>query len=195
MEEIEKEINLSDLLLILRKNWMLFAGSVLFCLIVAFIYLQWAPKSYTRTATVLIKDNSKGGAPSESAAFDEFNMFNIKSNVDNEVLVFQAKRLMKDVASRLRLDVSYTIREGIRTVELYTQSPVMVQFPDAEEHESFYFTVIPLSKEKVQLSGFSTENSEILTVNLKDTVNTPVGRLFVQPTLYYNETYFNKDIQ
>ena len=90
----ENELNLSDLFHIVLANWYWFVLSVLVCAGVAVLYLKWAPKVYTRTASVLIKDNSKGGGLSESAAFEELNMFNVKSNVDNEVLVFKSKRLM-----------------------------------------------------------------------------------------------------
>ena len=111
----ENELNLSDLFHIVLANWYWFVLSVLVCAGVAVLYLKWAPKVYTRTASVLIKDNSKGGGLSESAAFEELNMFNVKSNVDNEVLVFKSKRLMSVVAERLNLDISYTIKDGLRT--------------------------------------------------------------------------------
>lgn len=80
-------------------------------------------KVYTRTASVLIKDDAKGGAMSESAAFEDLGLFGTKRNVDNEVLVFKSRRLMTEVARNLHLDVSYTVKDGLRTVELYTQSP------------------------------------------------------------------------
>ena len=72
----ENELNLSDLFHIVLANWYWFVLSVLVCAGVAVLYLKWAPKVYTRTASVLIKDNSKGGGLSESAAFEELNMFN-----------------------------------------------------------------------------------------------------------------------
>lgn len=81
LREKENELNLNDLFHIVLANWYWFLLSTLFCCGVAFLYLKWAPKVYTRTASVLIKDNTKGGGLSESAAFEELNMFNVKSNV------------------------------------------------------------------------------------------------------------------
>lgn len=190
----ENELNLGDLFRIVVANWYWFLLSVLICCGVAVLYLKWAPKVYTRTASVLIKDNSKGGGLSESAAFEELNMFNVKSNVDNEVLVFKSKRLMNSVAERLNLDISYTESEGLRTVELYTQSPVVVQFPEAEATQSFSLTVTPVSAEEVMLSDFPTDESKVLKVALNDTVATPVGKLIVTPTLYYTDKYFGKPV-
>ena len=67
----ENELNLVDLLRIVRVNWYWFLASTILCLGVAVLYLAWAPKVYTRTASVLIKDDSKGGGLSEASAFEE----------------------------------------------------------------------------------------------------------------------------
>ena len=133
----ENELNLGDILQTVLANWYWFVLSVVVCAGTAFLYLKWAPKVYTRTASVLIKDDAKGGAMSESAAFEDLGLFGSKRNVDNEVLVFKSRRLMTEVARNLHLDVSYTVKDGLRTVELYTQSPVQLSFPDAEEAQAF----------------------------------------------------------
>lgn len=191
----EQEISLSDLILLLRIHWKWFAGSILFCLIVAFIYIKATPKEYSRSATVLIKDNTKGGAPmGESALFQDFGMFNIKSSVDNEVLVFQAKRLMRDVVARLSLDKSYKVRDGLKKVELYTQSPIVVQFLDAEELTEASLRVTPISATEAELSNFSEEGGANQIATLRDTVETPLGRICVVPTLYYGEPYLETTV-
>lgn len=192
----EQEINLVDLFYLLAVNWKWFALSILICVGLAYLYIQATPKEYERSATVLIKDNSKGGAPmGESALFQDFSMFNIKSSVDNEMLVFQSKRLMRDVVTRLGLYKSYKVREGLKSVELYTQSPVMIQFADADHPNVLSLSITPLSETNVLLSDFSEEGDTDMTVTLRDTVVTPIGRLVVVPTLYYGETYFNRAIQ
>ena len=190
----ENELNLKDLFHIVLANWYWFLLSVLICCGAAFLYLKWAPKVYTRTASVLIKDNTKGGGLSEPAAFEELNMFNVKSNVDNEVLVFKSKRLMSIVAERLNLDIGYTVKEGLRTVELYTQSPIAVQFPEAEATQAFSLNVTPLTETEVMLSDFSTDETKMLKVVLNDTVITSIGKLVVTPTLYYSDKYFGKPV-
>jgi len=193
--EEENAISLMDILNIARVNWLWFVLSVLICVSLAVLYVLWAPKVYTRTATVLIKDDSKGGgAMSESAAFEDLGMFNVKRNVDNEVLVFQSEQLMRNVAKRLHLDISYTIKEGLRTTELYTHSPVTLQFFDAESTQEFSLKVTPISDREVVLSDFSENGTENITVALNDTVATSVGRVLVTPTLYYIETCYDVPI-
>ena len=176
----ESELNLGDILQTVLANWYWFVLSVVVCAGAAFVYLKWTPKVYTRTASVLIKDDAKGGAMSESAAFEDLGIFGTKRNVDNEVLVFKSRRLMTEVARNLHLDVSYTVKDGLRTVELYTQSPVLLSFPDAEEAQAFSLQAVPVSGKEVVLSGFTLGDQEVsdgkpMKVALNDTVTTPVG--------------------
>lgn len=194
----ENELNQEDILQVVLANWHWFVLSVVVCAGAAFLYLKWAPKVYTRTASVLIKDDAKGGELSESAAFEDLGIFGTKRNVDNEVLVFKSRRLMTEVARNLHLDVSYTVKEGLRTVELYTQSPVLLSFPDAEEAQAFSLRAKPISAEEVVLSDFVIDDEsagEPMTVALNDTVTTPVGRVVVVPSLYYGDKYFNTTVQ
>ncbi|MDR3268212.1 MAG: polysaccharide biosynthesis tyrosine autokinase [Tannerella sp.] len=185
---------LSDLLLFIKQNWYWFAASVVLCCGVAGIYLLRAPKVYTRTASVLIKDNSKGGSISESAAFDDLQIFNVVRNVDNELLVFKSKQLMSNVVKRLHLDISYTVKEGLRTKELYIRSPLIVQFPEVEDRQTFSLTVTPLSGKKALISGFPGNPGEEITVQLNDTVMTPIGKIIVTPSLYYTDDCFDRPI-
>ena len=202
--EENSELNLWDLLQVLKANWYWFLLSVIVCLGAAYVYLLQAPRVYTRAASVLIKDERRSSRTISTYGFSDLNnMLGIPRNVDNEVIVFKSYRLMEKVARRLRLDISYTEKRGLRTVELYRQSPVTLSFPDAEEAQSFSLTVMPLSKDKVRLFNFVTTNSvgEVVEVEkpqdvaLNDTVNTPVGRVVVQPSLYYADTYYNQEIR
>lgn len=195
----QEEENDFDLMAILRMglaNWYWFLLSIGICLGLAFFYLKSTPYVYVRTASVLIKDEKNGGQLSSTSAFEDLSMLNIKSNVDNEVLVFKSKRLMTEVARKLRLDVSYQMRCRLQNIELYTQSPIILQFPDATESASLSLKVTPLSDKEVLLSDFqeqegSTSKVSVIKAHLNDTIITPVGRVVVLPTLYYTKEYYN----
>lgn len=195
----QEEENEFDLMAILRMglaNWYWFLLSVAICLGLAFFYLRSTPYVYMRTASVLIKDEKNGGQLSASSAFEDLNMLNIKSNVDNEVLVFKSKRLMTEVARKLRLDVGYQVRHRLRNIELYTQSPITLQFPDATESASLSLKVTPLSDKEMLLSDFqeqegSISKDSVIKAHLNDTITTPIGRVVVLPTLYYAKEYYN----
>lgn len=189
-------LTISDLVKISLANWKWFVLSVIFCLGVAFYYIKKSPYIYSRSASVLIKDETKGTQlPNAAAAFSEVNMLNLNSTVDNEVLIFKSKRLMIEVARKLKLDISYSQKGKFRNWDLYSTTPVILTFPEALETSTFSLKVIPLNEKQVLLTDFSrmegTKPIEQLKVNLNDTVNTPVGKLVVTPTLYYTPDYFN----
>ncbi|MDL2254955.1 polysaccharide biosynthesis tyrosine autokinase [Parabacteroides sp. OttesenSCG-928-K15] len=201
-KEEEQFISLIDIVHIVRGQWYWFLLSVILCLGAAFLYLKMTPKEYTRTASVLIKDDSRSGGASEAAAFEELSMFNMKRNVDNEVLVFKSRRLMRETARKLHLDVSYTIKEGLRTQELYTRAPVSAAFPEADEMEMFSFVATLVSDSEVSLTDFrifSASGEEQFLENtytalLNDTIETAIGLLVVTPTLYYNDSYLHTPV-
>ena len=201
--EEEELINLMDMLLVVRHNWQWFFVSVVACVALAVLYLAWSPKTYSRKATVLIRDDDKGGGGlGESALFTDISLFGGARNVDNEVLVFQARSLMENVVDRLALDYSYKIRKGLRTVELYSHSPLKVAFPDAEAGQYLHVSVTPLQGGKVRLSelqmvvnGEEIEPGGSIEAALGDTVTTEIGRMVVTPTLYYTDEYENEKVE
>lgn len=189
-------LTISDLVKIALANWKWFVLSVLLCLGGAFYYLKKSPNIYSRSASVLIKDETKGTQlPNAAAAFSEVNMLNLNSTVDNEVLIFKSKRLMIEVARKLKLDITYSRRGKFRDWDLYSTTPVILTFPEALETSAFSLKVTPLDAKQVVLSDFpeqeGTSSVKELKVNLNDTVNTPVGKLVVTPSLYYTPDYFN----
>ena len=155
IREQDLEINLIDIFRLIFVNWYWFVLSVLICIGFAFFYLKSSSKVYSRKASVLIRDDSKGGNMSESSAFADISFFGGKRNVDNEVLVFQSRNLMEKVARRLHLDMSYTVKNGLRDDELYTHSPITVSFPESEERQVIEMKVTPVDSVTVKLSDLT----------------------------------------
>ena len=108
-------INLHDIIRMILVNWYWFVLSVLVCLGVAYYYLAKTPKIYSRTATILVKDSRKGGAP-ELSAFSDLASFQTQRSVDNEIYILQSRRLMSEVVRRLNLTESYSIHEHLHAL-------------------------------------------------------------------------------
>lgn len=187
-------LGIRDIIDRILSYWYWFVLSVLICLSVAYIYLKVTPQIYTRTATVLIKDNQNGGV-TESAAFEELGTFGRKNNVDNEIFVFKSKRLMMEVVRRLNLNVGYTRKDWLKTSDLYGISPVEVIFSaDVNEYPAS-FTVTPVSGTEFYLSAISSENTPPVKAHFGDTVTVSFGKIVVKCTPYYTETSNNLPIR
>ena len=71
----ESELNLGDILQTVLANWYWFVLSVVVCAGAAFLYLKWAPKVYTRTASVLDQGRCEGWCDERVGRFRGFGAF------------------------------------------------------------------------------------------------------------------------
>ena len=190
----EQGINLIDLLVYFASQWKWFLLSILVCGGIAWYSYARSPLVYFRSATVIIKDPSN---KTSTTGLDRFDNIINKVNVANEILQFRSKKLMREVVQRLHADISYQIEDGLRNNELYTQSPVLLSFPDALPEQHFALTVTPKGTNSVILSDFSgIEAASSLTIPMNDTVTLGKGmRVVATPTNYYAQSWLGTAIR
>ena len=190
----DQGLNLMDLIVYLVSKWRWFALSIAVCVGIAWFNYARSPFVYYRSATVIIKGPSN---KTSTTGLDRFDNIINKVNVANEILQFRSKKLMREVVQRLHADVSYQVEEGLRLNELYTQSPVLLSFPDALPEQRFSLTVTPKDKNTVELSECSgIGDGTSRTVSLNDTVEISKGmRVVATPTNYYGASWQNIPIR
>lgn len=178
-------IRIQDLFYLCLGKWYWFVISLAVTIGVAVIYLLTTPPVYTRSASLLIKEDSKGNSISDAAGvLSDIGLFQTSTNVNNEMQSLQSPAVMLDVVKRLHLDISYYMDGGFYKKVLYGQvCPYMVSFNDLRDNESIAFTINPTKNGQVKLSDFSHDGEDIdgeVTSMLNDTVDTPVGKLFIK---------------
>lgn len=107
------------------SKWYWFVISLIVTMSVAVIYLMKTTPEYTRTASLLIKNEDKNGNVGTSIDMSELGLVQNNTNLENEIRIVKSPALMKEVVSRLSLNDRYTVREGLRDVMLYRHSPVL----------------------------------------------------------------------
>ena len=187
-------INLVDLLAYFASKWKWFLLSVLVCGGIAWYHYARSPLVYFRSATVIIKDPSN---KTSTTGLDRFDNIINKVNVANEILQFRSKKLMREVLQRLHADISYQLEDGLRSNELYNQSPVLLSFPDALPEQHFAFTVTLKDKKSLVLSDFTgIDVKSDFTVEMYDTVTLSRGmRVVATPTNYYSDSWTETPIR
>lgn len=187
-------INLVDLLAYFASKWKWFLLSVLVCGGIAWYHYARSPLVYFRSATVIIKDPSN---KTSTTGLDRFDNIINKVNVANEILQFRSKKLMREVLQRLHADISYKLEDGLRSNELYNQSPVLLSFPDALPEQHFAFTVTLKDKKSLVLSDFTgIDVKSDFTVEMYDTVTLSRGmRVVATPTNYYSDSWTETPIR
>ena len=131
----DEKIDIQELLFKYIIHWPWFVGAVLICLVGAWIYLRMATPIYNISATVLIKDDKKGGAAGMITGLENLGLDGLVSssqNIDNEVEVLRSKIIAKEVVEQLGLYVSYTDEDEFPSKNIYKTSPVIVSLTPQE---------------------------------------------------------------
>ena len=188
----DQDVNIIDILMFLLSKWKWFVISIIVFGGLAWFHYARTPKTYFRSATVIIKDPSN---KISSAGLDRYDNYINKVNVANEILQFRSKKLMRDVVSRVSADIDYKVKEGLQMTELYKKSPVSVRFLETTPEMHLNIVVTPLDSSKVMVSDFgSDESDKKWTVPMKDTVNIEGVKLVVAPTNYYTDSWKGEHI-
>lgn len=123
-----QEFNLTDYVRRFLRYWYLFPVFLFMCLIGAFFYLQITPPVYSTKTSILIKDQNKGLSGAQGDILTELSsQFGGNKLVENELEIIKSQTLMEQVIKELNLDVAYKTKDGLRTINLYKTSPVIVK--------------------------------------------------------------------
>lgn len=188
-------IRLQDLFYLCIDKWYWFAVSLVVTLGIALVYLLTTPPVYTRSASLLIKEEGKGNSLSDvSGVLGDIDFFQTNINVNNEIQSLQSPAVMYDVVKRLHLDINYTKDGSFYDQVLYGKDcPYEVSFIDLPDNEDLSFTIYPASSNKgVQVGDFvrgEEESGQTVNVLFNDTTETPVGKLIVKPVLHDTVAY------
>ena len=135
MNELDEEkVNYQALLFRYIIHWPWFVASVLICLIGAWGYLYFQIPVYQVSASIIIKDDKKGGN-SGSADLENLGLGGVitsAQSIDNEIEVLRSKTILKEVVNNLELYITYYDEDEFPRQEMYKTSPVVVNLTAQE---------------------------------------------------------------
>ena len=179
-------------------KWYWFAISLFITLTIAVLYLLSTPPIYTRTAAILVKDNSKSSSSTGAMSdFSDLGIFKSNTNINNELLTLKSPTLMTEVVNRLGLNETFTIRKGLKNVDLYKVSPVTITFCDKIE-VPLSFTIKFSSKEAFAISELEISGEDIgetLSAQMGDSIQTSAGIMIVSPTQEFTDAFIGTSIR
>lgn len=191
-------IRIQDLWSMFVPKWYWFAISLFIILTIAVLYLLSTPPIYTRTAAILIKDNSKSSSSTSAMNdFSDLGIFKSNTNINNELLTLKSPTLMTEVVNRLGLNETFTIRKGLKNVDLYKVSPVTITFCDKIE-VPLSFTIKFSSKEAFAISELEISGEDIgetLSAQMGDSIQTSAGIMIVSPTQEFTDAFIGTSIR
>lgn len=195
---VDDFIRMQDLWGMFVPRWRWFVVSLFVTLSVAALYLLSTPAIYTRTAAILVKDDSKNAATSGGMGeFTDFGLFKSNTNINNELLTLASPTLMTEVVTRLNLNETFSVRRGLKQVDLYKSAPVIVSFAGKTD-ESVGFTIELSTKNTFVLSDFNVSGEatgETFSGRMNDSIRTSAGTLIISVTPRLTDDFIGTPVQ
>ena len=191
---MEKAMTIENFIKACLDKWKWFATSVSVALLLAIAYLIVTPPKYTKSAQILVKDDSAMGALMGQlgglADLGGLVGFGGASNVYNEVYAMQSPWLILNVVKQMNLDMTYTVK-GIRNKELYGEElPINVTFKNITDEDDVSMK-LDLSKSgnvKIyKLKKNKDKYSDELTGKVGQTLKSSIGNIEITPTPYLSK--------
>ncbi len=193
-QQEESFLNIHDIIYLCIARWKWFVLSLAVCLGVAMYYVLKTPPTYQRTASVLIKEDSKASSVNSDVAsmFSNMGLSGTNTNVYNELNALQSPAVLLEAGKRLNYDMTYMVPGTFHKQVIYGDNlPVKVVFHDLKPEDNASL-VLRLNADRtfeatdVKFSGSKKKNIEDIKGKCNTTVRTELGRMTVIPTAEYD---------
>lgn len=130
----EKELfDLKKIWGLVLLNWYWVLLSVVLCMGVTFVYLRYKSPVFAASMKVLVKDSERKGRGFQGLglALGEMGLMSNSDGFDNELEILGSTSLSTSVAKRLKLYVRYHIEGTVKNIELYKNTPILVDLEES----------------------------------------------------------------
>lgn len=110
----------------IHKYWFVCSSLASVCF--GLLYLRYKTPHYLITASLLVRDDSRGSDFQEAALLESFGIPASASSVENEIEILKSRTLLAQVIDDLQLTIRYFAKGRLKTTELYEKTPFTVRF-------------------------------------------------------------------
>ena len=178
-----------EMMMLFISKWYWFALCLAISFVCCYFYLLTTPNIYTRTASILIKNDMKSGSSASQIRFLDSNV-----DVNNELFTLRSPTISEAVVRNMRLDISYYAQGRFREVMVYGSNLNVEVIPlDLNDNESAEFMFDLTSNGSYTLSNFIRNGKELsgkVVGKIGKVVKTPIGKIEVKKA----PNFFNQDI-
>ncbi|HMM16025.1 MAG TPA: Wzz/FepE/Etk N-terminal domain-containing protein [Petrimonas sp.] len=163
------------------KHWIWFLLGVILAMTAAFLFLRYTVPVYNVTSTIKLKDVKSAQNNVGMGVFNELSMIGAVDNVRDETHVMRSTSTVLSVINQLKLHTSYIVEGRIKSLDLYTGSPVIVDMEQSDLDnltQNIYFDLQYNSENSVHVNGiFGGTSVDTTFTSLPALLNTPFGNI------------------
>ena len=150
-QENSDQINIKEVLEKYFQYWYFFVISICISIFLGFLFLRYAPKNYSASTTILVKDENNTSIGSDNI-IDGIDLFGKNRNIKNEIGILKSFSLVKKTLKEVEFNISYLNEGKLTSVDIYSRSPIKVILDSNHIQslgEKFYINLI--SKDEFRL--------------------------------------------
>ncbi|HET6226394.1 MAG TPA: polysaccharide biosynthesis tyrosine autokinase [Bacteroidia bacterium] len=173
-----------------KRFWYLFAISVITFVGLAY-FVNWYVQPTYEVGTVILMEEGKNPTPDASKEFmKSFSIFSPTSDIQKEILKMKSSELIFEVLKTTKAQITYYAKRGLKTRELYLESPFRVEMCNANSSEpvGIEFHIVPKSEKRFQLVVEKGEEQVQIFSYEKNKVNNITGPFNVNKEYAYGDT-------
>lgn len=156
----------------LLYHWPLVILSLIIAIVLAFVYISSTNVVYNVKAKISINDNKNKETNVKEVAMEQLSLSTGSKLVESEVEIIKSRPLIRNVVDSLQLWVNYSIKQRLKTVDIYTSSPFRLQLikPKTSQFtQNFEVEIIDGKRFRI------THNDEEINGNFGTPVKTSFG--------------------
>lgn len=189
-------ISMMDLFHICLDNWKWFLLSLVVTMSLMFFHILRTVPIYTRSAQILLKSDDKSRGAEASAVLQDMGIEQNAANLTNEIYTLKSPALALEVVKRLKLYMSYQRNGSFHRQTLYgTNLPINVDILSMDDTKGCSFTLDLKGNGRYKISDIVLRDGEVggnFEGVIGETIKTPMGKVKVSPTKYYNGDFKDK---
>jgi capsular exopolysaccharide synthesis family protein len=195
-QKTEENISLKDIFAQYLFHWKFIIISVIVSLIIVTIYLRYISPTYKITASLIVKDDNKGGVTDQLSAFEGlgFNLGGAASKVENEIELLKSRYLISKTVKILNLNHSYYDLNTTKKIEVYLNKPINITYLRGDS--ACYNKEGVIDIQRIDENTFEIEDKGIKKIYpFGKSIKTTFGDIIITPTKYQKGKLFHIRVQ
>ena len=179
----------------INKYWILLSIIISTCIAVYKVYRM--PRLYGSTAELIVlNSNSNNYTGTGLATFSDIQGMRNDVNMYNEMEVLKSPYVMEGVVKQLNLNTTYTVPGFGYDIDIYGNTPVLVNFINVNPQNSYELTITKIDNNQAFIENLKINDKTIsakpITIPIGKYTKTPIGELAITKSAEYKE--FDKPI-